>query len=72
MMNTRQTLTCEGLEIGVNGIDMDIQRTGNVLSFYARGIQHQHFRPASLPGGEFLLQHGVQVVNLRATRFTNR
>lgn len=71
MLNTVEPVAFERSDIGVNGVRMRSQRLGDLGSFQARGLQHQHLSTTSLPRCQRLLQYRVKVVNLSTTGFPN-
>jgi hypothetical protein len=59
---------CEGPQVRVYGVNMDLKRASNLGRLQASGVQHDGLSTAPLPRREIVFQHGVELSNFNRSR----
>jgi hypothetical protein len=66
--HTGHTAVCEGLQVRIHGVDMDLERASDLGRLQASGVQHDGLRTAPLPRRELVFQHGVELSHFNGSR----
>jgi hypothetical protein len=66
--HTGDTELCEGLQVRVHGVDMDLERASDLGPLQASGVQHDGLSTAPLPRRELVFQHGVELSHFNGSR----
>lgn len=68
--HTGDTEVCEGLQIRIHGVDMDLERASDLGRFQASGVQHDGLSTAPLPRRQLVFQHGVELSHFNCSRLS--
>ena len=69
--STDDAALCEGPQVRVYGVPMDLKRASHRSRFQGSGVQHDGLSTAPLPRREIVFQQGVELSNCNRSRFTH-